>query len=165
MKVAAAVIGLFCFSTLACAEDCRAIQDAAARLACFDRPAPIKPVAAKPKKSPAVDEFATAKAFIQRKLADPDSARFDDLFKVQTGRGDAICGLVNSKNRMGGYAGAAGFIFEKASGTGTIMFSGGSDPDYSGAQAAAYCIYCTPDGRGDRNILDHCPSLIKSYAR
>jgi hypothetical protein len=47
----------------------------------------------------------------------------------------------------------------------TLMFSGGSDPDYTGQAAAAYCVYCTDAGRGDRNIVDHCPSLIKSYRR
>jgi hypothetical protein len=166
IKVIIAVIGFSLLSTLACAEDCKAIQDAAARLACFDKPTISKPPAPKTKKSAAaVDEFSEAKAVIQRKLTDPESARFDDLFKVQTGRGEAICGLVNSKNRMGGYSGSVGFIFERASRSGTMMFSGDSDPDYSGAQAAAYCIYCTATGRGDRNIVDYCPGLIKAYRR
>jgi hypothetical protein len=144
------------------ATDCKAISDPAARLACFDAPpkAAAKKAAPKP-----LDEFAAAKAAMTRKLTDPESARFDQLFKVMTDNGEAICGLVNSKNRMGGYTGATGFIFEKTSNRATLMFSGDSDPDYTGQAAAAYCVYCADAGRGDRNIVDHCPSLIKSYRR
>jgi hypothetical protein len=111
------------------------------------------------------DEFAAAKAAMTLKLTDPESARFDQLFRVTTDNGEAICGLVNSKNRMGGYIGNTGFIFEKALNRATLMFSGASDPDYTGQAAAAYCVYCTEAGRGDRNIVDHCPSLINSYRR
>jgi hypothetical protein len=96
-----------------------------------------------------------------RKLTDPESARFDDLFRVQSDSGEAVCGMVNSKNRMGGYVGATGFIYEKNLNRATLMFSGGNDPDYT--PAAAYCIYCTAGSRGDRNIIDHCPDLIKAY--
>jgi hypothetical protein len=56
--------------------------------------------------------------------------------RVQTDNGDAICGLVNSTNRMGGYVGATGFIYEKNLNRATLMFSGGNDPDYTGAAAA-----------------------------
>jgi hypothetical protein len=144
------------------AADCKSISDPAARLACFD--AAPKPAAKKAAPKPA-DEFSAAKAAMARKLTDPESARFDDLFKVQTDSGEAVCGMVNSKNRMGGYVGPTGFIYEKSLNRATLMFSGGSDPDYTGAAAAAYCVYCAGAGRGDRNIADHCPSLIKSYRR
>jgi hypothetical protein len=70
--------------------------------------------------------FAAAKAAMTRKLTDPESARFDQLFKVTTDNGEAVCGLVNSKNRMGGYTGATGFIFEKTSNRATLIFSGDS---------------------------------------
>lgn len=163
MRAAVTVIALAWFIQPASGQDCKSIADPAARLACFDKPA--KAPVQKTKKAVVTDEFAEVKAFISRKLTDPESARFEDLFKVQSDRGEAVCGLVNAKNRMGGYAGAAGFIYEKSSRTGTIMFSGGSDPDYSGPQAAAYCVYCTPSGRGDRNIVEHCPSLINSYRK
>ncbi len=64
---------------------------------------------------------------------------------------------------MGGYVGNTGFIYEKSSNRATLMFSGDSDPDYTGQAAAAYCVYCTTAGRGDRNIIDQCPALIRSY--
>jgi hypothetical protein len=153
---------LLAAASTAHATDCKSISDPAARLACFD--APPKTAAKKTAPKPP-DEFAAAKAAMTRKLTDPESARFDEMFKVATDNGDAICGLVNSKNRMGGYTGNTGFIFEKALNRATLMFSGASDPDYTGQAAAAYCVYCTDAGRGDRNIVDHCPSLIKSYRR
>lgn len=164
MKILAAIVILSLFPALALAEDCKAIQDATARLACFDKPPP-KAATPKAKKAAAIDDFADAKAAIKRKLTDPESAQFTEMFKVQAQRGDAVCGLVNSKNRMGGYAGVAGFFYDRISRTGTIMFSGGSDPEYSGPQAAAYCVFCTTTGRGDPNIGDHCPGLIKAYWR
>jgi hypothetical protein len=37
---------------------------------------------------------------------------------------------------MGGYVGATGFIYEKNLNRATLMFSGGNDPDYTGAAAA-----------------------------
>jgi hypothetical protein len=144
------------------AVDCKGISDPAARLACFDAPPKTAAKKALPKPS---DEFAAAKAAMMRKLTDPESARFDEMFKVATDNGEAICGLVNSKNRMGGYTGNTGFIFEKSLNRATLMFSGASDPDYTGQAAAAYCAYCTDAGRGDRNIADFCPSLVKSYRR
>jgi hypothetical protein len=98
-----------------------------------------------------------------RKLTDRESARFDDLFKVHADSGEAVCGMVNSKNRMGGYVGVTGFIYEKNLNRATLMFSGGNDPDYTGTAAAAYCVYCTPAGRGDRNIVEHCAGLINAY--
>lgn len=146
-------------STPAFAEDCKLIQDTVARLACFDKGTSRSP---KPKKV-TVDEFAEAKTAMAKKLTDPESARFEDLFKARTSYGEVICGKVNSKNRMGGYVGATGFIFETSIKRATLMFSGGSDPEYSGASAASYCLYCASDPRGDQNISDHCPSLIKSY--
>lgn len=164
MKVISLAASFLCaFPVWAFAEDCKAIPDAAARLACFDKQ-PTKPAVPKVKKAaPAVDDFADAKAAIKRKLTDPESAQFTELFKVQPRNGEAVCGLVNSKNRMGGYVGARGFFFDQVSKTGTIMFSGGEDPQYSGPQAAAYCVYCTTTGRGDPNIGSHCPGLMKAY--
>ena len=29
--------------------------------------------------------------------------------------------------------------------------------------AATYRLHCAPDARGDKNIEDHCPGLIKAY--
>jgi hypothetical protein len=153
---------LLAAASTADAAGCKSISDPAARLACFDSAPKIAAKKAAPKPP---DEFSAAKAAMARKLTDPESARFDDLFKVQADSGEAVCGMVNSKNRMGGYVGATGFIYEKNLNRATLMFSGGNDPDYTGAAAAAYCVYCTDAGRGDRNIVDHCPSLIKSYRR
>src|SRR4029077_10662655 len=102
---------------------------------------------------------------MQQKLSDPMSAQWQDLFKVSTPEGEIICGKVNSKNKMGGYVGATGFIFEKRLNRATLMFSGGEDPDYKGASAAAYCVYCASDPRSDQKIVSYCPSLIKSYRR
>jgi hypothetical protein len=144
------------------AADCKGIQDAAARLACFDaipKAAP-KMVA----KKPPTDEFAEAKSAMSQKLVDPESSRFTDLFKVSTpDEGPIVCGMVNSKNQMGGYAGARGFIYQANARLATLMLSGASDPEYKGQNAASYCAYCATDPRGDREFSSYCPSLIKSY--
>lgn len=162
LKLMAAVAAVFCAGA-ANAADCKAIQNAAARLACYDAAPKTAPKAATAKK-PAADEFGDVKAALVRKLKDPESARFTDLFKVSTpNEGEVVCGMVNSKNSMGGYVGARGFIFQRRPNLATIMLSGASDPDYRGENAAAYCVHCTPDARADRDFSSYCPSLIKSY--
>jgi hypothetical protein len=148
-------------------QDCKAIPDAAARLACFDKaPSSQKPRVAK-SNSAAVpaEDFTAAKAVIQRKLKDPMSAQWSELFKVKTKEGEFVCGAVNSKNSYGGYVGSSGFIFDVRFNTATIMMSGATDPDYSGEDAARYCLYCLPDPRSEQSVAPHCPSLIKSYVR
>lgn len=144
-------------STLA--EDCSKLLDASARLACFDKQAKSGSAKAATKR-PAADPFAEAKAAMTKKLRDPESARFSDLYEAAQGPDKAICGMVNSKNAMGGYVGATGFIYEPSIKRATMMFSGGSDPEYTTAAAAAYCMKCSPDPRSDQKIIDHCASLI-----
>jgi hypothetical protein len=161
MKTLALIaVALFSMSGGAQAADCKALQDAAARLACFDK----APVASAPKaaKKPAGDPFGPAKALLQRKMIDPESARFTDVYSFQTpNEGEIVCGLVNSKNRMGGYVGNKGFIYEKALNRATIMATGDSDPDYSMQAAAAYCVHCASDPRSDRSFISYCPSMLK----
>jgi hypothetical protein len=161
------LITLFLWASAPCraAADCSSIQDQTARLACFDS-APKAPKAAATKKlgPKTPDDFGSAKAAMTRKLTDPESARFTDLFRVATpDEGEVICGMVNSKNRMGGYAGVRGFIFHKNKNLATLMLSGGSDSEYRGENAASYCVYCASDPRGDHDFSTYCPSLIKSY--
>ncbi|AVS67875.1 hypothetical protein C8245_21345 [Paracidovorax avenae] len=60
-----------------------------------------------------------AKDAIRKLLNDPESAQFTDL-KNGKNKGD-VCGMVNAKNRMGGYVGATPFFYEKASETSAIV--------------------------------------------
>ena len=54
-----------------------------------------------------------AKEAVKRVLTDPESARFSE---VRPGKAKGnVCGLVNAKNRMGGYVGNTPFLFEKSS--------------------------------------------------
>lgn len=46
---------------------------------------------------------------VKRLLNDPESARFTDL---TTGPDGNVCGMVNAKNRMGGYVGATPFFYQ-----------------------------------------------------
>jgi hypothetical protein len=136
------------------AADCKAISDPAARLACFDS----TPKAAKkitPKPQGAADEFAAAKAAMSRKLTDPESARFTDLFK-SSGATPVVCGMVNSKNRMGGYGGATGFVYIPPENLAVLMFNGEADPGPASYGLKAYCSNCAPDVRGDDKIRSYC---------
>lgn len=55
-------------------------------------------------------QVSTVEAAIKRHLVDPESARFDGINAVQHPNGYMfVCGRVNSRNRMGGYAGASPF--------------------------------------------------------
>jgi hypothetical protein len=135
------------------AADCKAISDPAARLACFDSaPKATKKDAPKPV---AADEFAAAKAAMSRKLTDPESARFTDLFK-SNGTTPVMCGMVNSKNRMGGYSGATGFVYIPSENLAVLMFNGEADPGPASYGLKAYCSNCAPDARGDDKIRSYC---------
>lgn len=61
---------------------------------------------------------------VASKLLDPDSARFDDLYKIiryeenletgvraQIGDSNLLCGYVNAKNAYGGYTGRTLFYY------------------------------------------------------
>lgn len=54
---------------------------------------------------------AAARQAVLWKLTDPDSAKFRNVIVVaKPGQAKAVCGEVNAKNRMGGYAGYKRFI-------------------------------------------------------
>lgn len=68
-----------------------------------------------------------AKVAVKKLLNDPDSAKFSEM---QDGKnpGDA-CGLVNAKNRMGGYVGSTPFFYQKSTDTVAIV-KGPEDSDF-----------------------------------
>lgn len=48
---------------------------------------------------------------VRERLKDPESARFGTMAAAKTAkRGILVCGMVNAKNALGGYAGAAPFV-------------------------------------------------------
>jgi hypothetical protein len=121
MKFIVILISLSAFSTLACAEDCKAIQDAAARLACFDK-TPAKDKAMVPKGDPVIER---AKAAVRAQLKDPPSARFLEVHKAPKG----VCGQMNAKNGYGGYTGIILFAYSTADNQAHLVQLGNaSDP-------------------------------------
>lgn len=141
------------------AADCKSIADAQARLACFDKappPAPAKKPAASTKAASSVDPFAVAKAALLRKLTDPGSAQWMDLYKVASPSGELVCGMVNAKNRMGGYNGATAFVYIPAMSQAVLMFNGVADPEPAEAGLRNYCIYCADNPRADPKVRPHC---------
>lgn len=63
---------------------------------------------------PIPSEVEEAKDRIREKLVDPQSAEFTNVYVTRDARGNdffgrAVCGHVNSKNRMGGYVGPRRF--------------------------------------------------------
>lgn len=62
-----------------------------------------------------------AKTAVKALLNDPDSAQFTDV-RPGKSAGD-MCGMVNAKNRMGGYVGATPFFYEKRTETAAIVKS------------------------------------------
>jgi hypothetical protein len=53
-----------------------------------------------------------AKKAVSSILIDPDSAKFENVFKGKVA--NSYCGFVNAKNRLGGYTGASAFIYDGA---------------------------------------------------
>jgi hypothetical protein len=56
--------------------------------------------------------FATARRAVEQTLIDPQSAQFEDLKIVGTvEEGRLVCGTINARNQVGGYAGRRPFVF------------------------------------------------------
>lgn len=56
--------------------------------------------------------FATARKAVEQTLIDPQSAQFEDLKIVGTvEEGRLVCGTINARNQVGGYAGRRPFVF------------------------------------------------------
>lgn len=144
---------------------CKSITDPEARLACFDKASSTQKSHATKRTHAVPPEFALAKAAIERKLKDPTSAQWSELFEVQTNQGGFVCGAVNAKNSYGGYVGSRGFVYDMRLNSATMMLSGDSDADYTVAGAARYCQYCLPDPRSEKSVAPYCPDLIKAAAR
>lgn len=51
--------------------------------------------------------IAAAKRLVTERMKDPESAKFGRVVRRESG---IVCGYVNAKNSMGGYAGEKGFI-------------------------------------------------------
>jgi hypothetical protein len=51
-----------------------------------------------------------AKAMVQRRLKDPESARFGAIWVKDVENTTYVCGSVNAKNSFGGYSGEHSFI-------------------------------------------------------
>jgi hypothetical protein len=149
---------VFAAGAFAAQPDCKSIQDSQARLACFDAAAKAPKITAK-KAAPKADEFLPAKQAMLRKLTDPESARWGNFYRAPDSAANGlICGAVNSKNKMGGYVGMTGFVYWPKEDKAILLFSGGTDPEYTYAVAVNYCRYCVSNPRADKSIQSHCDS-------
>ena len=83
-------------------------------------------------------EVDDAKAVVREQLVDGQSARFENVVVQKTmmdgdtivpADKDAVCGWVNSKNRMGAYAGAERFVVKD----GVPTFGDASNEEWSNA--------------------------------
>jgi hypothetical protein len=84
-----------------------------------------------------------AKSAMEAYLFDPFSARFRNL---RTGRGGALCGEVNAKNRMGAYVGFKDFVIGKDRSTVYMSnYSDGVRSEMHSSFADAYVNVCAND--------------------
>ena len=79
-----------------------------------------------------------ARAAVVKKLKDPESARFTDV-RVN---GEAVCGLVNAKNAMGGYPGAHKFYYVLVARQAFIEGGGDISTDFLDQMAQGYSNFC-----------------------
>lgn len=61
-----------------------------------------------------------AKSSLAGEMFDPSSVQFRDLEAFNQGSSVFVCGKVNAKNRMGGYVGFRGFVYDDRSGETTF---------------------------------------------
>jgi hypothetical protein len=127
------------------------------RVACYDRAAKAPKAAAKNAAPKTEDEFSKAKQAILRKLTDPESARWGEFYRsAEPDANGLVCGAVNSKNRMGGYAGMKALVYWPQQNKAIMMYTGRVDPEYDYAAMAAYCRYCMRDPRAERGMQADC---------
>jgi hypothetical protein len=82
-----------------------------------------------------------AKDAVRASLTDPESARFSRITLSQDG--SVACGLVNSKNRMGGYAGDTSFMVLD----GQVWFAGQNESRDLAVASCCYSMVTKRDGR------------------
>lgn len=85
-------------------------------------------------------------AALKKELIDPESARF--IFPDYLG-GGVYCGQVNSKNRLGGYAGNAVFqvtIMPQAGGKSLVLVLGVGSADREDPTSSALITTCAEKG-------------------
>jgi hypothetical protein len=80
--------------------------------------------------------IGAAEAYITGTLSDPESAKFDSVIAVKAPNGKTVvCGLVNAKNKFGGYVGRKAFYYDGTIGVGEI-----ADPMFAGLfDSYKYC--------------------------
>lgn len=84
--------------------------------------------------------FNRARAATGKHLIDPYSAKYEGLRLVETDIGRVVCGVVNAKNRMGGYVGRSAFVYQEI---GDIAFFDSEDGPRMFFKARS--AYCEPD--------------------
>lgn len=79
-----------------------------------------------------------ARAAIIKKLKDPESARFTEI----VANAEAVCGLVNAKNALGGYPGPHRFYYVLSAGQAFIERGGDISIDPLDQLARGYSNFC-----------------------
>ncbi|MFK4726434.1 hypothetical protein ABIE89_007534 [Bradyrhizobium niftali] len=90
-----------------------------------------------------------AKARISDSLFDPYSAKFEEVREIQTEAGAMVCGVVNAKNKMGGYVGRKPFYYVALSGNVGVIRNNSDAFVYS-----SFAKYCFPGRRFPKNSSD-----------
>lgn len=76
----------------------------------------------------ACTKYQKAEDAVKNLLNDPGSAQFSDMQEGVSS--DTVCGMVNAKNRMGGYVGKTPFFYNDISGM-TALVSPASESDFN----------------------------------
>jgi len=100
---------------------------------------------------------------VRKDLIDPESARFKwlPLIGDKTGPGNirfaTYCGLINSKNRLGGYTGDAPFnvlLLWDSSGVVSVTVSLIGSADWSSAKSRAILENCKQEGYANLHLAE-----------
>ncbi|MGY4312852.1 hypothetical protein [Bradyrhizobium sp. JR3.5] len=110
---------------------------------------PSLQLAAKTGASPDSANVKSAKTQLGKFLFDPYSAQYEDIREIKTEIGAMVCGLVNAKNRMGGYVGRKPFYYMAINGEVAVIRNNSDAFVYS-----SFAKYCFPDRRFPRNSGD-----------
>lgn len=112
-------------------------------------------------------QIEAAKKSVREQLVDGRSARFENVVaqsttlvggSLQPVKTPAVCGWVNSKNRMGAYAGPERFVVRE----GVLTFGDASDSEWS--EAFTMCIVHSDSTQAQERLTREGQRAIERYA-
>lgn len=96
---------------------------------------------------------------VRAMLKDPGSARFNGDHQAETKIGAVVCGTVNARTPMGGYAGASPYLFKDVTGVAAIL----QDPPDLGPYVRATSYSSDTSSHDDFDKVQYACGFVEDW--